>query len=240
MRRWLVGTSLVLHLAILFGVFVAGVWRIDQLEPGRHNIDLAVAVPPPPAREGGPAAKPAAFVPKHARAVVHEITQPQIREPDVKPAEVSDATDRNGKGHDIGDGSGTSHDGPDGPCVGECGPATGSATPTVVEQKPTVPQMIAPGVLRGLRTAGNTQIDASDLVKTTMMRDGHDHVSAVFKLCLDTSGAVDSLHQLHSTGYAEYDAALAAAIHDWRYQPYTVNGLAIPVCGVVTFNYSVK
>jgi outer membrane biosynthesis protein TonB len=45
---------------------------------------------------------------------------------------------------------------------------------------------------------------------------------------------------LKSSGYAEYDQALVAALHGWKYQPYKIGGEPVPVCGIVTFMYEIK
>jgi hypothetical protein len=51
---------------------------------------------------------------------------------------------------------------------------------------------------------------------------------------------VSSIALSKPTGYAGYDAELSRAMRDWRYRPYTRDGHSIPVCGIVTFIYSMK
>lgn len=101
-------------------------------------------------------------------------------------------------------------------------------------------QIVAPTVLQGLRTAGDTQVHPPDVVKTTMLRDGKQRTTGVLKVCIATDGAVSSVSVQATTKYAEYDARLAAAARSWRYRPYTVNGRPMPVCGMVTFVYTIK
>ena len=43
-----------------------------------------------------------------------------------------------------------------------------------------------------------------------------------------------------STRYEAYDARLVTAARAWRYRPYTVNGTPMPVCGMVTFVYTIR
>jgi len=232
MRAWLIGISLCLHLALIFGLFVAGMWRVDQLDPAKHRIDLAVQLPPPPAASGSPALKPQKIVPR--RHIVHELVVPEVH---VDTPPVTDVSDVSGTGSGTGSGSGTDVTGIDGPCTENCGP--GSAAPVKVGPPPAQ-QMVPPTVLKGLRTSGETQIQPDDVLKGQLAREGKTSLSAMFKVCIDTAGGVASVAQLHSTGYASYDADLVRAIRQWRYRPYTANNLAIPVCGVVTFNYGMK
>jgi hypothetical protein len=42
------------------------------------------------------------------------------------------------------------------------------------------------------------------------------------------------------SGYIEYDQALSAAMHAWRYRPYIIDGQPTAVCGVVSFIYTMK
>jgi periplasmic protein TonB len=233
-RHWLVGVSLVLHIAVIFGLFVAGMWRVDQLDPAKHHIDLAVQLPPPPAPSGGPTLKAQPFTPRTPRHVVHEPVQIE------KPVTEVPSTETGGPGLGSGIGSGDGPPDSDGPCLTDCGPGSAAAPAPVQVTPPPAPASIPPTVLRGLRISGETQIQANDNVKTEMRRDGKDEVKAMFKVCLDTHGDVGSLSMLRSSGYSAYDADLLAAIRGWRYRPYLVNTTAIPVCGVVTFIYGMK
>jgi hypothetical protein len=233
MRAWLVGISLVLHIAVIFGLFIAGMWRIDQLEPGKHSIDLRVALPPPPAAGGSPAPKAQPFTPKHH--IVHEVVQP-VDHVIVATSEAPSEDPGTGTGSGSGSGSG---DG-DGPCTEDCGPGSGAAPPPMVVPPPPPPAMVAPTVLRGLRVSGETQIQPSHDIRLQLFNEGRNELTAMFKLCIDTRGSVSSIAQLRSTGFPAYDGQLTGAIRTWQYRPYTVNNLPIPVCGVVTFNYSMK
>ena len=234
MRAWLIGISLCLHLALIFGLFVAGMWRVDQLDPAKHRIDLAVQLPPPPAASGSPALKPQKIVPIH-RHIVHEIVLPEHV---TTPPVVADITDVGGTGSGTGSGSGADINGIDGPCLENCGPGSGSAK--VEQKKVVVEKIVSPDVVRGLRISGKTQIQPNDSLKAQLDHEGKTQLSAMFKVCVDTSGVVSGLTQLRSTGYASYDAELSAAIHQWRYTPYVADGTPIPFCGVVTFNYGMK
>ena len=59
-----------------------------------------------------------------------------------------------------------------------------------------------------------------------------------FRVCLDESGHVESVLPTTSTGYANYDRELMSTMQGWVYSPYTIDGVAVPVCTHVTFFYS--
>lgn len=59
-----------------------------------------------------------------------------------------------------------------------------------------------------------------------------------FKLCLDETGHYERGLLLQSTGVPGYDAKIARTMMQWVYQPYVVDGVAVPVCSTVTFIYS--
>jgi TonB family protein len=65
-------------------------------------------------------------------------------------------------------------------------------------------------------------------------------VLGTLKLCVGTDGGVASASVLRSTKYADYDRGLLAAVYGWRYQPYTVNGVATSACSTVTFIYQIQ
>jgi len=99
---------------------------------------------------------------------------------------------------------------------------------------------VPPMVLQGMRISGETQVHAPDTVKTMMLRDGRDRTVGALKLCIATDGGISSVSIASSTKYEAYDAKLVAAARAWRYRPYTVNGRPMPVCGVVTFVYTIR
>lgn len=234
------------HGALLFGLVVSGIWHIDQLDPGRHTVNLAVLEPP--AASGSPAA-PAVqpkMIPK--QHVTKDLVQP------VKKLEVKidttpiDFTASTGPGNGLGSGSG-SGDNPDGKdddtgtCKGDgCAPTTAAPPPPPQPEIHIPPpvQTLPPMMLAGLRTSGNTQVSPPDTVKQAMLREDHTRVSGAFRVCLGTRGEIASVARVASTKYPAYDDTLVAAIRTWGYKPYTMNGTPVPACGMVTFIYSIK
>jgi protein TonB len=239
MRRTIILASLALHAGLVFAFFVAGFWRLERVEAGRLTVAIAVPLPPPPAPSGGASpSKAPTITPKR---IVHETTQPQVRPIEAKPVDTVATTPGIGEGSGAGSGSGSGDPTDTGPCTANCGPGagSGSAAPVVAQKKKEV-EMVPPTVLRGMRIAGETQIHPSDVVKTAMLHEGHARSTSVFKTCVGATGEVTSVSMLKSSGYAEYDAALVAALRGWRYRPYQIGGEAVPVCGIVTFVYEIK
>jgi hypothetical protein len=87
------------------------------------------------------------------------------------------------------------------------------------------------------RVAGETQIVPDDATRAAIGKAGR-RVVGVFKMCIDTAGAVSRVDRLKSTGFAAYDRKLRGAMTTWRYRPYLVGGKAVPVCAAITFIYS--
>jgi TonB family protein len=240
MRKWLVGVSLVVHIAIIFGLFVAGAWRIDRLDAVRHRVDIAYAPPPPPASGGSPKAAAQTFTPK--QHIVHETVQPvqHVAAAPVEATADADAGDSTGtgtgSGTNPGDGEGSGVEG-----GVTCGvPDCAGPPPDRFPKIPPPQQMIAPTVLKGMRISGETQIQPNDALKSQLLHEGASKLVAMFKVCVDTQGNVNATSQLRSTGYAAYDQELLGAVRAWRYRPYSVGGAAVPVCGIVTFNYEMR
>lgn len=102
------------------------------------------------------------------------------------------------------------------------------------------PQNVPPTLLEGQRISGDAKITPDDDTKAEIQRSGKTNVTGSFKLCITIGGDVSSIKILKSTGFAAYDAKIQAAIQNWRYRPYEVNGRAVPVCTAATFIYSQK
>jgi TonB family protein len=226
MRRRIIVISLTFHVALFFTMFAVGIWHLDRVEAGRLTVAIAAPLPPPPAPSGGSSpSKLPTITPKHIEA------------PPAVPAEMPGT----GSGGGSGSGSGSGDGSATGQCTENCGPGEGSGSgqgsATVVVKKKVV---IPPHVLQGLRISGQTQLHPSDVVKTSMLHDGHSKVTAVFKVCVGADGNVDGVSQLKSSGYPAYDQELMAAIRAWVYKPYEIDGQRVPACGTVTFAYEIE
>jgi len=243
MRSTLVVTSVGFHIAVVGAFLVAGFWKLERLDRGRQPIDLAVAPsPPPPAASGSPAAAVAEAFKKKPRTVTKALVQPEPLDKEVTPttaSTTSDAVGAGGTGSGAGSGSGEDPTS-DGECVG-----IGCGDPAPTPPRPpapavTQPVVVPPTVIKGLRISGETQVQPPSVTRTAIARDGKTQVVSSFRVCVGTAGQVTSTSTVKSSGYAEYDATLTGALQAWRYRPYELDGRAVPVCGVVTFIYSMK
>ena len=242
MRRWLVLISAALHLALVFGLFVAGFWKLEQLDRPRISVALSQPLPPPPAPSGGSSPTTAPKLnPKILKRVVKDPVQLEPKhEEATKPAESPTTGGGEGSGEGSGRGSGDPHSTSD--CLEDCGPGegSGSAVPEKKKVEHHEDVVVPPSVIRGMRISGDTQPHPSDNDKTAMARDGKDKIIASFKTCVDERGAVASVSMLKSSGYTGYDQVLSQTMFGWRYKPYEIGGQAVRACGIVTFIYQIK
>jgi TonB family protein len=259
-RRWLVAVSVTAHLCILTGVFVSGIWRLERLDAGPPRFALAVQPPPPPpAPAGGSTArKPPDITPRLHPHVVRETRQPtRVDTPVPDPgSETPDPGPGSGSGDPTAIGTCTENCGDAPPADPVCGNGSveageqcddgntadgdGCSSTCRIEVRPPPIATVPPSVLAGLRISGQTQVHPDEVTQNQMFRDGAAHVQAVVKLCVSADGSVGSTRLLVSTKYAAYDAALVAAVAGWRYQPYRVNGTAVPACSTVRFVYTIQ
>ena len=269
-RRWLITISLLAHAGLGVGLFAAGVWRIERLDRPKYNLVLGVSLPTGGEPEGGSsAAAPAKREEKKKKRVVKD-AQPMAKLLDVPEVAVNAAKDGEGEGSGKGSATGDTDGPPGGEQCDDpmgctdgtrgghgdppvCGNGATEAGETCddgnlaandgcsasckVEVKTL---FIPPTVLQGLRISGQTQVHAPDTVKTTMLRDGKERTAGTLKLCIATDGRISSVSVAVSTKYDAYDAKLVGAAREWRYKPYTVNGTPVPVCGMVTFVYTIR
>jgi hypothetical protein len=95
-------------------------------------------------------------------------------------------------------------------------------------------------LLEGKRIAGTKMIYPDDTTKLAIQKAGMTRVKGSFRVCIDESGAVESVLPIRSTGVAPYDRRIITAIHDWRYSPFMINNQPIAVCTMVRFIYTQK
>lgn len=100
--------------------------------------------------------------------------------------------------------------------------------------------VIAPVVLQQLQVSGDRRILPSPATQTQMRRDGRTSSILSVKLCLSPDGAVASAAILMSSRYKAYDSAVLSAVRTWRYRPYMIGGVAVPVCSALTFRYATQ
>lgn len=101
------------------------------------------------------------------------------------------------------------------------------------------PIVLTPGVrlLEGKRIRGNKSIAPDADTKAVISSRGRARVVGAFRFCVSEAGDVYAVMPMKSTGYASYDRDLVAAIQQWKYRPYMVDGTPVPVCTNVVFIY---
>lgn len=262
--RWLIAVSLLAHLALGVGIFVSGIWRIEQLPRGRMGKLSAVMAMPEPAAGGQMQSRSDVKLDpkKPAKPIPKELTQPERNK---KPPEEPVATA--GDGTTVGPGIGPGDKASTGDCLDNCGdipaaPVCGDGARTLDEQcddgntasddgcsascrlelppPPPQPKLVAPNVLAGLRVSGDIQPRPSASTVNQMMRDDTRKVTATIEVCVGTDGSVTSTKVRSSTKYPDYDREILSTVRDWHYRPYLINDRPVPVCTHVMFIYTLR
>jgi TonB family protein len=90
----------------------------------------------------------------------------------------------------------------------------------------------------GHRISGRVQIIPDNATRGQIAAAGIDTIRAVVRLCVDETGTPGDLRLLKSSCFTRYDHQVAAAVVDWRYSPYLVDGQPTRACTQVEFKYS--
>ena len=67
---------------------------------------------------------------------------------------------------------------------------------------------------------GTRSFSPAPSIVERMRASSQDRFRAVFKVCIDGDGRVETVRRLRRSGDPEWDAALADVIRGWRYHPY--------------------
>lgn len=105
-------------------------------------------------------------------------------------------------------------------------------------EAPRLPVSVAPAALDLQRVSGNDDVHPSKETRGAMLRDGVSSVRGVVRLCVDTAGTVTASTITEATGYPDYDRKLVAAVREWRYRPFLLDGVPVSVCSTVEFIYA--
>ncbi len=237
-NRWkapILMTGAVIHGALFTGMWVKGLWEIRKVDAAEADVALTLG-PTIPAQEAAPkgAPKPAEQKEK-PKTVAKEPTQPLAKPPEEKPViETGGGDERPDQPPGTGD-----EDGP----IGPGGTEIGDPLPPLPEVKtpplppdPPKPVIAQSKEIEQRRISGERLILPDEATAQQIARaDGR--AEGRVQLCLDSAGRVSSVVMRKSTEFAAYDQKLLREMRSWRYQPYQVNGLATPVCTMVTFLY---
>ncbi len=99
---------------------------------------------------------------------------------------------------------------------------------------------VMPEALEGLRAAGlrNPQLDAATraLLDKELAASGKSYAYAWLKVCIDAKGAVTGAQGRDASSKAA-EGAFMAAVHDWTFQPFLLDGTATAVCSMLRLGY---
>ena len=248
-RRWIglaVSASAVAHFTVITFFIVTAMWQIDKLTVAKTpTVWVAKSGPPPGMGAPPPLQKKKAVTKKKKKTVKkrsRELLQPN---PDGVALDEAD-TDYGDGTSAIGVPGGTGTD-PYGVGTGVGGPDIGIGDDLGGEDlcsrcpdccAPDEPPVIIPAnLIEGKLVAGNKQITPPDTVKLEMANQDQKQLITSVRMCLDKRGSVTSIERIKSSGYLAYDSKIEREMNGWRYEPYKVNGKAIPVCTAITFIY---
>jgi periplasmic protein TonB len=238
-RTWvtvLITVSVVMHAAGVSAMIIKGFWTIDKLSPPKRELALAVAPPPPPPPPPPPSSQ-RKEIPKdkvvkvRPQDTTQPVDKPDDRDVDVVVVDADDGVEGGVEGGVAG--------GVVGGVVGGIQGLPGGVInkPPPPPPPPEKPQVVPQVAIEAKRVAGEKNIIPDESTKLQIKRDGQTQVVATVKMCLTTGGAVSSLNMLKESGYPAYDRKIESTMREWRYQPFVVNGKAVPVCTSVTFIY---
>jgi hypothetical protein len=252
-KSLVVAGSLLAHAGVIAALVVADLYRVEKLPIQASAPPMAFISGAGGARAGAAASS---GLTRPERRLVRDVVQPihERRHDAHAAAEVTVSVAApgdvpggggDGGGETGGDGGGGAGDGPggDGLCLdpGGCklAPLPRLEPPQLaIEVPPPTPKVVPIAVLSALRVAGDPQIQPSDADARAMRQAGAAQVRGSFRFCIDVAGVVGDVRMQRGTGYADYDARLAAGIRAWRYRPLRLDGAATAACSTVVFVFT--
>jgi len=227
-----IGLAVAIHVAAVGALVVKSFWTINKLGLPEGEITLGAPPPPPPPPPAGSRKKKKT---KKTITKVKEVAQIDKDKPKLEelPSDV-ESDDEGEEGGVEGGVAGGVVGGVIGGVEGGILGGTGSGPPPPPKVEP--PKIVPQRALEASRISGNTQIQPPNNVAVQIERSGKG-TTAVFKLCLTSSGAIKSVKKLKGSGYSAYDSKISGEMRRWKYKPFRVNGKAIPVCSTTTFIY---
>jgi protein TonB len=243
-KRWTVALSLLVHAGAALGFVAFSFWKIEKLHAKEDLTQVALGTTAPP--PGDPAPAPAA--PAEAKLKVEtpkrpdEVVQPTDQKvaPDsgsgTAPADPNARTAPGGTGDgcDGCDPDGTGED-PFAPPGHPPGIGTSLDRPDTVPEPPAKPALVPIGELR--RVSGDPQIQLPPAALGQVRDAGKTRLEVTALLCVDETGAPESVSFRQPSGFPAVDDAIRAGMRTWRYAPFTVDGRPARACAIVRFTY---
>jgi hypothetical protein len=241
-RGAMILASVGLHAIAIGGVLFWSFWKVERVSRASTQVTWAeTSAPPPPPPEAAPPPPPKG-APKPTKVADAAIHQPTIK-PEV-PVDLPPTTNSmptvDTPSSDPGGPAGQPDGQPDGngdpssnsKCTVNC-TGTGGDGDGGEQQKP-----IKIDASQAHRIAGDEQILLPPSVKQSLMAQHTRNLAVPVRICLSSGGVPTAITP--SSPFAEANAKIAHEAAAWRYEPYRVNGVAVPVCTVVLLRYQLE
>jgi periplasmic protein TonB len=226
--------SALLNGGLVAGLIVWSFWDLEKVHAKSVPVVFTVAAAPPPPPPPPPPPATPAVVARRKVVTPQELVQPIRQVADERPIEPVEggATSTVAEAGEAGGVEGGTPGSTGGEPGGAGGPGAGDEPPTPVD-------VLLEGV-EAQRVAGTRELSLPAAVKQAMVARGTREAAAAVKLCLDASGRPARIEVMRSTGFPEADERIRLGMSEWRYRPYRVNGMAVPVCTAVVFRYRLE
>ncbi|MFH1130691.1 MAG: TonB family protein [Pseudomonadota bacterium] len=208
--------SIVLHTAVVAALIFFSLFYVQDLPDPSVLVTFFTAPPPPPPPPSPPPQAVAQQLPKQAPAPPKpEDIQPPENLPETKIVEPKSAPKT----------PQWAQEGQPGGVVG--GVPGGMPQATIPKQEK--PVFVKPEVVDKLKISGNQPeyLPAARIARIEGV--------IIIKVCLATDGTVNAKQTQILKGIPILNAEVLEKVKTWRYRPYAVNGLPIPVCFPVRF-----
>jgi periplasmic protein TonB len=231
-------SSFILQCLVIGFVLLLPLWFTEVL-PKEQLVTLLVAPPPPPPSPPPASTPPASKVVK----VTSNIANGRLRTPSRIPAKVRMIKDDEAPPPTITGGvvGGVPGGIPGGQSDGVIGGIIGStsslaAAPTLFKPKPVMPTVqrvrVSPGVIKGLL------IHRVEPIYPPLAQQARIQGVVVLSAIIDKDGNVQRLQVV--SGHPLLAPAAIAAVKQWRYKPFFLNGQPLEVETTVTVNFHVQ
>jgi hypothetical protein len=101
------------------------------------------------------------------------------------------------------------------------------------------PHNVPPNVLEQHRIRTD-RVEPDAATRAEMASAKVARVVGAFKVCVDATGAVATIHKLKSTGFAAYDRTIEEELRGRRYRPIEIDGKPSAICTAQTFTYRLE
>jgi len=225
-RMIFLSVSIGVHAIALLIAVIQAFWHVDELSPPNVTVTFMSAPPPPPPPPPPPKRKSGK---KKPDTKPKDIVQP---DPDriVQPKDEEEPEPEEEEEEDWGDEEDEGVEG--GVEGGVVGGVVGGVLGGTLGGTGTG-QTVGPSV-GSKRLLSNTKPKIPEILKKSGMR-----LTSSVKICVGKSGNVSSA-KLVKPSNKLWDDEVMKVVKRWRYQPYTINGVAQPFCYLANFITKIK